>query len=209
MALGANYITSAQLKSYMGLTTSSHDAEVAFAISSASREIEDFCNRQFNDAGTVSARVFHPQDRLTCVVDDFSTATGLIVKTDVDGDGVYETTWTSADYELNPLNGIQDGKPWVYSRVNAVGYTNWFPYHQWRISRRASVQVTAQWGWATVPDPVFQACLILASDTFQLKDQRLGVAGSDAFGTIVRVKDSRMAAAKLIKYQRDRILVDG
>jgi hypothetical protein len=47
----------------------------------------------------------------------------------------------------------------------------------------------------------------MAAETFQLKDAPLGVAGMDAFGSALRVRDNAMAASKLAPYVRDRFLV--
>lgn len=75
------------------------------------------------------------------------------------------------------------------------------------VRKRASVRVTAQWGWETLPSDVKQAVKMLASDTFQVKDSRMGVAGSDQFGTIVRVRSNSLVEAKLKHFVREKVLV--
>jgi hypothetical protein len=201
MAIGADYVTRDELKSYMGLEVDTEDALVDAANSSASREIERHCNRQFNDAGSVSARLYRVTNCHTVVVDDFWTTTGLIVEINTSGDGVTWTTVPATEYELSPLNRISNGVEWVYWRINMVGNTS-FP-----VNRRASVRVTAQWGWEEVPADVKQAVKMLASDTFQMKDSRMGVAGSDQFGTIVRVRSNSLVEAKLKHFVRRKVLV--
>jgi hypothetical protein len=120
---------------------------------------------------------------------------GLLVAVDSDGDGVFETTWTAADYELRPLNGIVGGQPgWPYNQIRAVG-SKCFP----RCSRRAVLQVTARWGWAAVPAPVHEACLIVASETVKLRDAPFGVAGYGDYGAI-RVRNNPMAMGMLAPY---------
>jgi hypothetical protein len=197
MALGDPYATLAQLKSYLKITDGTDDDELNGALLSASVGINDFCDRQFNVASAASARVYRPEHGCLVKVDDFHTTAGLVVKTDDDEDGTFETTWTSTDFELEPLNGVVAGTSgWPYWKIRAVE-TLRFPS-----VRRSSVQVTAVWGWVAVPKPVYQACLILASETFKLKDAPFGVAGFGEFGA-VRVKDNPMAARKLMPYQRD------
>jgi hypothetical protein len=199
--MGDPYATLTQLKSYLKITDADDDAELNDALESASREIEDYCHRQFNDAGAASARVYHPDSDCLVVVDDFHTTTGLIVKTDEGDDGTYETTWTSTDYQAQPLNGVVNGVPgWPYWEIGSVT-TQVFP-----VWRRPSVQVTARWGWTAVPNPVHQACLIIAAETFKLKDAPFGVAGFGEFGA-VRVRDNPMAERKLKRYERDGWLV--
>jgi hypothetical protein len=200
MALGADYITRAELKAYMNLEGTTEDALVDAAISSASREIERHCHRQFNDAEAVSTRVYKAKRCDEIAVDDFWTTTGFKLEIDQNGDG----TWTevaSTEYQLTPLNRIRDGVEWVYWKIEMVGSTS-LP-----VRRRASVRVTAQWGWETLPVDVKQAVKMLASDTFQVKDARMGVAGSDQFGTIVRVRSNSLVEAKLKHFVREKVLV--
>ena len=200
MALGADYITRAELKAYMNLEGTSEDALVDAAISSASREIERHCHRQFNDAEAVSARVYKARRCDEIAVDDFWTTTGFKLEIDQNGDG----TWTevaSTEYQLTPLNRIRDGVEWVYWKIEMVGSTS-LP-----VRKRASVRVTAQWGWESLPVDVKQAVKMLASDTFQVKDARMGVAGSDQFGTIVRVRSNSLVEAKLKHFVREKVLV--
>lgn len=200
MALGADYITRQELKTYMSLEGATEDDLVDAAISSASREIERHCHRQFNDAGAASARVYVAKRCDEIAVDDFWTTTGFKLEIDINGDG----TWTevaATEYQLSPLNRMRDGVPWVYWKIEMVGSTS-LP-----VRKRASVRVTAQWGWEALPSDVKQAVKMLASDTFQLKDARMGVAGSDQFGTIVRVRSNSLVEAKLKHFVREKVLV--
>lgn len=202
MALGDPYITLAELKSYMGLETSEKDAIVQDSIDAAQEAIDEYCKRQFNDAGQATARKFSPNDPGLCFVDDFHTEAGFLLRTDDDDDGNYESQWGGEDYELRPLNALEKVPARPLWQIYAVG--NQFRF---RDTRHANVQVTARWGWAAVPSNVRQAAFILGSDNFQLKDSRLGLAGSDQFGQIIRVRDNKMAESKLKPFRRKGILV--
>lgn len=205
MAIGADYILAADLKSkYLDIGVDNYDELIASVVTSASREVERFCRRQFNLATTATARKVQPIRPGLCIVDDFTTTNyPLVLKTDDDGDGVFERTWTlGTDYELQPYDGVVEGVTgFPYWKVVAVG-SYAFP-----CSRRASVQLTAQWGWDNVPAPVVEACKMVASDAFQYKDTRMGVAGFDAIGAVVRIRDNGMAGSKLKKYRRGAVLV--
>lgn len=203
MAIGADYILRVDLKTYMSLEVSTYDAQVDSVISSASREIERYTGRQFNKETSATARRYQPVRRGLVFVDDFWTTSGLIVKTDDDCDGVFERTWTmDVDYQIHPLDGIHEGAPgWPFWKLVAIGQYG-FPG-----GVGARVQVTAQWGWAAIPSPVVEAVKMVASDGFQYKDTRMGVAGADQFGTVVRIKDNGMAASKLRPYRRGKVLV--
>lgn len=200
MATGDTYATLDELKSYMSLVGQSGlDEQMTDALRSASREIERYTKRQFNTDVTVSVRLYRPSNRYCLSVDDFSTATGLIVKTDNEGDGVFETTWASTDYELYPVNAPLDG--WPYTKIQSTG-TKWFPTYTGK--GQITAQITALFGWKEVPPPVKQACLVLAAANFQLKDAPLGIAGMGEFG-VLRVRDSQTAASKLKMYCRHNV----
>lgn len=209
MALGDTYIDLADLKGYLkiALTKIELDDALLDALQSSSQEIERQTNRQFNMTDTASARKYAPNRRGDKVlVDDFYTTVGLVVEYDSTGNGDWVELTLDTDYELKPTNGIQDGQPgWPFCEI--VIYQ---PIPVFRVNRRdnrASVRVTAKWGWAAVPKPVRQACLIIAAETFQLKDAPFGVAGSDQFGNVLRVRDNRIAAGKIARYVRNRIPV--
>jgi hypothetical protein len=204
MALGDPYITLAALKNYVGIpdADTQDDDEITTALASISRELEKCCHRQFNDAGTTSARVYYPTGAGLLKVDDFSTAQGLVVAVDQDDDGVFETVWSAGDYQLEPLNGVVDGeKGWPFWRIRAVG-GRCFPTR----NRRASAQITARWGWAAAPAPIIQSAKIAGSECLKLKDAPFGVANMDQYGPI-RVRQNPMIAAKWKPYVRDAILV--
>lgn len=205
MALGASYATLAQLKLRLNITDTNDDAALTSALGAATVDIEGVCGRQFNDAGSVSARVFYPDSLTTVTVDDFSTVTGLVVALDYSNAGTYSTTITSANYQLEPLNGVVDGTPgWPYYRIRAI--QTWYPLWYTSIGDpRTSIQITAQWGWTTVPAPVVEACLMLAEETFKMKDAPFGVAGFDNFGS-VRVRENPRVMMLLQRYVRSPIL---
>jgi len=204
MPLGDNYATLLDLKSRLGIGQSDtrDDGRCSAALATASRGIENCCNRQFNDAGSASARIYRPDDWYMSEVDDFHTQVGLVVKTDEADDGAYEVTWDTSDFQAEPLNGVVSGTPgWPYFRLVATE-SRYFSY----LARHPCLQVTARWGWATVPDPVKEATLIVAEETFKLKDAPFGVAGFGEFGA-VRVKQNPLAWGMVAPYRRDPVLV--
>jgi hypothetical protein len=122
--------------------------------------------------------VFYPSTSVVVTTDDFWATTNLVVKTDEGDDGTYETTWAAADYQLEPLNGRENGVAVPYCRIRAVR-SRWFPDNF-----RPAVQVTAAWGWAAVPAAVKEATLIKAARLFHRKDSPQGVAGFNEFGVV-------------------------
>lgn len=208
MAIGDPYITLAEFKSYLvgqaNANLSGQDDILDDALRSASAEIETHCARQFNKATSATAREYEPDGRCWSYVDDFHTTTGLVVKLDTGGDGMFATTLTSSDYELSPANGIVDGMTgWPFYKIRLLNGLE-FPCNYGGRSR--TLQVTAQWGWAEVPQPVRSACRIIAAETWKLKDAPFGVLGLDEFG-VVRVRQNKMAASKLAPYSKTRLLI--
>lgn len=171
-------ITASDLKTHLGLTGVQHNTTVSNAVNAANQAVVQFCGRNFDDAGSVSARVYYPQSSCLVKVDDFHTTTGLIVKTDEGDDGTYETTWAATDFQVEPLNGRENDTVVPWYRIRAVE-SRWFP-----CNKRPSVEVTAKWGWASVPSAVFEATLIKAARVFHRKDSPQGVAGFGEFGVV-------------------------
>lgn len=203
MPLGQPYASLDELKDRLDVDDTVDDEKLTRALSAASESVRGFCRRDFGQETTPSARVYRPLGPCVAHVDDFHTTDGLVIATDDDGDGTFETTWDASDYQLEPLNGVVDGEPgWPFWRIRAVGDRT-FPRY-----RRASLQVTAQWGWAEVPDAVREATLIIAEELYKLKDAPFGVAGFGDFG-VVRVRDNPVAMGKLTRFRRSRRSSDG
>lgn len=205
MALGDNYATLTQFKTYLGLndpSKTSMDQRLGDALNAASREVEDYCHRQFNKTTEASPRTYKPDSSGFTYVDDFWTVEDLAISTDNDGAGVYGDPWEVNTYELLPRNGVVNGRPgWPYYKIRAA-YGQYFPHVYGRLD---VVQVTAQWGWAAVPAPVKQATLIIAAQDYKLADAPFGVAGFDNFGS-VKVSDIPRARKMLCAYEARRLM---
>src|SRR5690348_10939168 len=128
MPLGDSYATLPQLKAYMAGSVDDdvtmYDAILTDALASVSREIELHCNRQFNNAASVSARDYPPGSVFTIresravthwvAVDDFYDAAGLAVESG-------GAAWSASDYKLHPRNGIVGGQTgWPYSEIHSA-----------------------------------------------------------------------------------------
>ena len=189
MAITNGYCTLPELKSTLriGVADTQDDAMLENCIGAASRLIDGYCSRQFWAAGSATPRVFQANTEFVCDVDDFFTTTGLVLKTSTFADGNFDVTWQTTDYQLEPLNGVLDGLTWSYDKIRAVG-NYLFPTVNANYGEQALVQVTARWGWASVPEPVTQACIIQSARIFKRYDSPLGVAG---FGDIGAIRVSR------------------
>jgi hypothetical protein len=178
VALVNCYITRQQLQDVLRDQLTAHDEEYDRAITAASRQIDSYCGRHFFQTATATAKKFRPTDCDEVWTGDIATTTGLIVKTDDDDDGTFETTWTiDTDFQMEPFD--RKNGTWPYELIVALGDAE-FPTpnnsrytgssRTRRPSRRARVQITATWGWPAVPGEVASACQILAVDHFKSKD---------------------------------------
>ncbi|MGH9252140.1 MAG: hypothetical protein ACRD0W_21880 [Acidimicrobiales bacterium] len=203
--LGHLYPTVAALKSRLGITDTSDDLELHGACFSASRDVEQHCQRVFYRSAAATVRTFAPTDPYSVKLPEFNDVVSVsALATDSTGDGVYETAWTAIDYQLLPFNPAgPETKP--YTEIKAVAGLR-FPTLPSFTGRDDRVQISGVFGWPTVPLAVREAALIMAEETFKLKDAPFGVAGFGDFGA-VRVRNNPMAAAKLAPYRRHIVLV--
>ncbi len=207
MALGDSYATLAEIRSRVGITDATNtteDTKLTEALAAASKGIETMAGRQFNLASSATARLFYPTGYCETKVYDIASVTNLAIKTDTAGDGTYATTWTSTDYQLEPLDGVVDGQAgWPWWTIRAVGNQR-FPCVS--STSRAPLQVTAIWGWTAVPAPVKEATLILAEELYSLKNTPFGVGGYGQFG-IIRARENPMVMTRLMPYLLHPVLV--
>jgi hypothetical protein len=185
MALTNAYVTVAQLREHMNDSGSTlTEAVMERAINAASRAIDRFCGRWFYQEAATSVRTYRTDDGYIAWVDDISTTTGLVIKTDTSGDYSWATTWASTDYDLEPANSEIVGsgttvQPYAWWRIVAVD-RYLFPVHE----RRKTLQVTARFGWSSVPDDVAEACLLKAAALYERRNSVAGVAGFGEFGVV-------------------------
>ena len=206
MTITNGYATRNQVKAALRIGTADtlDDDLIDNCVGAASRLIDGYCNRKFWQSGTAEARVFQAEDSFYCSIDDIA-GTALTLKSSTQADGTFDLTWKVSDYQLEPLNGNLDGLTWSYDKIRAVG-DYLFPTVNANYGEQALVQVTAIFGWPSVPEPITQATIIQASRIFKRYDSPLGVAG---FGDLGAIRVSRFLdpdMAQLVEpYRRMRI----
>jgi len=181
VAITDGYATLSDVKAALRITDNVDDSLLEISIEAASREIDGWCERVFTSS--TATRIYRPTDVFSVEVDDLQSITTL--KTDSDGSGVFDVTWESTDYQLNPLNGLAGGISTPYTQVRAIGQYL-FPIYEPRNvnSNEASVQINGVWGWASIPTAVKQACIILSMRQFKRYDSPTGVMGFGDLGVM-------------------------
>lgn len=164
------YATTAQIKAALSIGTAdtASDALIGSAGTAASAMIDAYCGRTF---GTATATRYYAADDSYLLRTDDIAGTAVTIEVSTSADGVYDVTFATTDYQLEPLNGIANGVASPFTQVRAIGdYT-------WPISTEAAVKVTAVYGRAAVPDAVEYAAILLAERLYKRVDSPLGVAG--------------------------------
>lgn len=176
MAWAPDYVTAAELKSYLRIGDTDDDAQLAIAVSAASRAVDDHCNRQFGKLDAAEARSYtawenYERGLWVVDIDDLVDVTGLSIT--VAGDAL-------TLYELEPINALKKGMAYTRlvvdedSGVQPAGDAN-------------EVTITAVWGWSSVPTAVKMATLLQASRFHSRRDSPYGIAGSPTTGSEVRL----------------------
>lgn len=179
MAITNGYASLSDVKAALRISDAIDDSLLELSIESASREIDGYTQRTFFNGGS-AVKYYYPEDSFTVITDDLQSVTELATAVDND---IYDTIWTTGDYQLEPLNGIRGGIPQPYTQIRAVGD---FLFPTWYREPRgeATVRVTGVWGWASVPVQIRQACILLASRHYKRYDSPLGVAGFGDLGVM-------------------------
>jgi hypothetical protein len=181
VAVTNGYTDVIALREHLGDTRSDvlNEKLLERAIDAASRAIDDFTGRRFWADPSPVVRTYRPRLVDQVYVHDFASTTGLVVKTDDTGTGVFGTTWTiGTDFQVEPLGADEDSAAWT--GLGAIG-TREFTV---TTSRRPLLQVTAAYGWPAVPKAIEEACVLKAASLFQRKDSPQGVAGFGDFGVV-------------------------
>ena len=182
MAITNGYCTLADVKAALRITDTLDDYLIEQSINSASRMIDQYCNRYFYSGSAGEVRYYKANDAFNCWIDDCQTVTE--VATAAAYPIVFNVIWDSTDYQINPSNTYANGGYQPITSLTAV--KNYF-FPTWQETNL--VRVTGTYGWPSIPDPIKFACIIQASRLYKRLESPLGVAGVSDIG-IMRVGSS-------------------
>lgn len=199
--LGRLYATPQMIKSRVGIaaTDSSFDYELQGACYAASRAIENDLSRVF--WRSTDTRVFDPDPDNPWSLDlgpfnDLVSITSL--KVDNDGDGTFESTFTTNDYQLNPNNVNAGPEARPYTAVTRIG--GFWPLIYYPGSRDGRIQIIGTWGWPQIPWAIAEASKIYAAELFKMKDAPFGVASVGEMG-MIRIRDNLKVVGLIDPYR--------
>lgn len=174
---------------YTAAETSQHDA----ILQAVSRMVDGHCRRMFGQTAS-QARTFDGGEAGRLIVPDLVSVTS--VKTDEDGDQVYERTWSTGDYELYPYNAALEYPPRPYTSINVSSATGtndyYFPYGQ------RCIEVTGVWGWPEIPPDVREVVLLEAGRMLEQSRAPSGIVANAALGTVTIVPSMHATSRKML-----------
>jgi hypothetical protein len=152
------------------------DTKFEGVIEAVSRAIDTLKNRRFYTTTSDETRYYTAENSSRCkILDDLLSLTTL--KTDFNGDGTFETTWTATDYKVFPYN-YGENRPGLEIETTPFG-TQYFP------SYGGAVQVVGKFGYCTTaPKAIKEACLLGSMRVWGRKDLLYGIAGNAELGTL-------------------------
>lgn len=172
------YTTLQDVKTGLQIEDSNDDTDIQAAIISASRMIDDYCQRGFYQEGTLASPVvkyYTPVSPWYLEIDDLIEPVEIASR--ANQTGPFSTIWNlDTDLMYEPINNPELGRP--VTRLLAVT-TYVFPYFF-----PQTVKITGVWGYSSIPVEVQMACKIQAARLFVRKQSPFGIAGSVELGTV-------------------------
>ena len=208
MAITNGYATLAEVKAAARISDTVDDALIETATETASRLVDEYCERRFFTNGT-EVRTYSPQSYFTLEVDDIAS-TPITLKTSTQFDGsTFDITWTTADYQAEPTTRQTSGIAWPITRLRAIGSQLFTPpdaAYYMKASMPVTAQVTAVFGFGTaVPTQVKHATILLALRQFQRYNSPSGVIGFGDFAVRVGTRMDPDVEAILRPFRRSPV----
>lgn len=201
----ADYTDLGTIKSELKVTDASQDTRLARIITAVSREIDNKCGfpkRQFfQTQSPPEIRYFTAAEAREIEIDDFTSLTS--VQADIDGDGIYENTWTEGtSYLTLPNNAAAYGKPYTTLKFPTFAVTI-MPIVE------KGLKVTGTFGWPSVPALVQEACILWCIHAAGLRNAPFGIAEVPAIdGGGMRIGPMPPGVKNMLaEYARDPITV--
>lgn len=150
------YLDVSTLATYVHSEISSDQIPMDIALSAAEAAINIRCGRKFIVATTATDRRRQLSTSRIQRIYDCTTITTVKVGT---------TTIDPADFLPTPLDNLDDaGQTVPFEQLER-------PYCPWRTGCSTDLlTVTATWGWTVIPQPIVEACLILAAANWHTRD---------------------------------------
>lgn len=169
--MATTYALLDDVKDALRISDSNDDVVLAGVIESASRAIDQYCDRYFGQTGTTGSpvqRLYRATATRQVLIDDLVTLTDL----EVDYSG-YAETFTSlgaTSVLKQPVNAATLVPAQPYTALLAKPSAVLPAAPGW-------VRVSGVWGWPAIPQQIRDACVLQTVRLFKSRDVPLGVMG--------------------------------
>jgi hypothetical protein len=201
MTIENGYATLDEIKASKGITSVdlADDGFIEELVEAASRYIDTFTGRRFYTTTADETRTFQAEYRDLVMTGDLLSVTTL--KTDLDGDRTYETTWAAGDYDLRPDNAALDKRPYTCIACAPNG-AHAFP------APARGVQIVGKFGYCTLanrPADIHLACMEIVTSVYQNRfgANTSGAATITGAGVVITPQDIPASAAAILRGYRE------
>lgn len=176
--MATTYALLDDVKDALRISDTHDDVALAGVIESASRSIDQYCDRYFGQVGTEAApvsRLYRARGRQV-LIDDLVTLTDV----EFEYSGYAETFTSLGDDSVikQPINAATLIPPQPYTALLAKPSTVLPQPPGW-------VRISGVWGWPAIPQQIRDACVLQSVRLFKSRDVPLGVmGGADMMGAI-------------------------
>ena len=185
-----SYCTIADIKGILGITATTDDTVIRKIAESASRYIDNYCNRHFY---TISETRYFDGAKTLWVPDLLSVTT---LKTDEDGDGTFENTLATTDYILYGAGG--DDALNLYPRVR-IEISEDSDYGSFANGIKKGVEIAGAWGYGdgTTATPYVTTSITGTVDTTTGLTLTLSADGTIEVGHTILCESEQMYVTAL------------
>jgi hypothetical protein len=167
-AISDAYASCEEYRARVDQSDATGDDVLLSQLSAVTQYLKGRLGRFFTRDAAVVVRTFDGNGLIRLYVPDIATATGLIVKVDLDGDFDFdnadETLTLNTHFWVGPANADKGPEVWPFQYLEIIPGNGRLGV--WPEQARA-VQVTASFGWPAVPGAIKEATI---SVTRQLRD---------------------------------------
>ena len=186
------YATAAEVRTYLNITGTDHDALLTKLLDGATAAIESYCRRVF--VAVTASRYYQVTevDGDMLWLDDDLYSLSELLNGDADA-----TEITSSYYWLLPRN---EGPPFYQIKLKSS--------QSWDFTTDGEVKVTGKWGYSeTAPDDIEHACIRLAAYYYKQRDAQVFDVTAQPQQGMITIPKGMPADVKQIldKYVRDGI----
>lgn len=163
-----------EVMQYLRVEATSEESDIAGMVATVEDLLESVCGRKWVVASGTSTRLYSPrspnQDMIR--IHDAVSVTSVTN----DGEALSVATSSVSGYQLEPVNSMDwTGETRPYEGIRYIN-------NRWKFDGyRATVAVTASWGWAAIPDQIHRAALVLCKDAWTYRNAPDAAAGLDGF----------------------------